>query len=291
VVICDHGICLPGTDHRAQVDAFVSIGRHLYRHGIPVPRILAHDTLAGVVAVQDLGNTHLADRVKQTPEPADIFQIYQKVLDRLILFSQTGADGFDPSWTCQTPSYSRSLILEKECRYFMDSFVQGYLGKQISFDALVNEFDFIAGQALAHGMEGLMHRDCQSRNIMIKDNEPFFIDFQSARLGPIQYDLASLLIDPYVTLPESVQTALLAYAMDRLNLTGADTRQRFVQSYDYCTLTRNLQILGAFAYLSRVKGKQKFETHIPAAVASLKRWGQTRAPDRLRRLKKLIMRL
>ncbi len=291
VVICDHGICLPGTDHRAQVDAFVSIGRHLYRHGIPVPRILAHDTLAGVVAVQDLGNTHLADRVKQTPEPADIFQIYQKVLDRLILFSQTGADGFDPSWTCQTPSYSRSLILEKECRYFMDSFVQGYLGKQISFDVLVNEFDFIAGQALAHGMEGLMHRDCQSRNIMIKDNEPFFIDFQSARLGPIQYDLASLLIDPYVTLPEPVQTALLAYAMDRLNLTGADTRQRFVQSYDYCTLTRNLQILGAFAYLSRVKGKQQFETHIPAAVASLKRWGQTRAPDRLRRLKKLIMRL
>jgi NDP-sugar pyrophosphorylase family protein/aminoglycoside/choline kinase family phosphotransferase len=291
VVICDHGICLPGTDHRAQVDAFVSIGHHLHRHGISVPRILAHDALAGVVAVQDLGNTHLADRVKQRPDPADIHHMYQKVIDRLILFSQKGADGFDLSWTCQTPYYSKSLILERECRYFMDSFIRGYLGKQISFDALENEFHFIAEHALAHGMEGLMHRDCQSRNIMIKNNEPFFIDFQAARLGPIQYDLASLLADPYVTLPESVQTALLAYAMDRLNLTGADTRQAFVQSHDYCTLTRNLQILGAFAYLSRIKGKPWFETYIPAAVVSLKRWSQTRAPDTLRRLKKLIMHL
>jgi NDP-sugar pyrophosphorylase family protein/aminoglycoside/choline kinase family phosphotransferase len=289
VIVCDHGICLPGSVARSQLDAFVNIGSHLHERAVPVPRILAHDALAGVVAIQDLGNTHLADRVKQMPEPADFLHIYQKVIDRLILFSQKGADGFDLSWTCQTPYYSKSLILEKECRYFMENFIQGYLGKQISFDALADEFDFIAGQALAHGMEGLMHRDCQSRNIMIEDNEPFFIDFQSARLGPIQYDLASLLVDPYVRLPESVQTALLAYAMDRLNLASAESRQRFVQSYDYCTLTRNLQILGAFAYLSRVKGKQGFEIHIPAAVASLKRWGQTRAPDTLCRLKKLMM--
>lgn len=290
-IICDHGICLPDSESRSQVDAFVRIGSHLHDRDVPVPRILAYDALAGVVAVQDLGNIHLADRVKQMSNPSDILQIYQKVIDRLILFSRTGADGFDLSWTCQTPYYSKSLILEKECRYFMDSFVQGYLGRQISFDALADEFDFIAGQALAYGMEGLMHRDCQSRNIMIKDNEPFFIDFQSARLGPIQYDLASLLVDPYVSLPESVQTALLAYATDRLDLASAESRQEFVQSYDYCTLTRNLQILGAFAYLSRIKGKKKFETHIPAAVASLKCWGQTRAPDTLRRLKKLMMHL
>ena len=290
-IICDHGICLPGSEARSQVNAFVKIGSHLHGRGVPVPRILAYDALAGVLAVQDLGNIHLADRVKQMSKPADILQIYQKVIDRLILFSQTGAGGFDLSWTCQTPYYSKSLILEKECRYFIDSFVRGYLDTQISFDALADEFDFIACQALAHGMEGLMHRDCQSRNIMIKENDPFFIDFQSARLGPIQYDLASLLVDPYVSLPESVQTDLLAYAMDRLDLVSTESRQRFVQSYNYCNLARNLQILGAFSYLSRVKGKQNFETHIPAAVASLKRWGQTRAPDTLRRLKKLMMRL
>ncbi|MFN2435758.1 MAG: sugar phosphate nucleotidyltransferase [Desulfotignum sp.] len=290
-IVCDHGICLPGTQTRSQMDAFVKIGNHLHDRGVCVPRILAHDALAGVVALQDLGNTHLADLVNRMSDPADIIEIYRKVIDRLIVFSRKGADGFDLSWTCQTPYYSTSLILEKECRYFMDSFIQGYLGKHFLFDALEDEFDFIADHALAYSMQGLMHRDCQSKNIMIKDGAPFFIDFQAARLGPIQYDLASLLVDPYVTLPESVQTNLLGYAMDRLDLTSADRRQQFIQCVDYCTLTRNLQILGAFAYLSRVKKKWWFETHIPAAVASLKRWGQTRAPDTLRRLKKLIMSL
>jgi len=290
-IVCDHGICRPGTHSRSQIDAFVKIGSHLHDRDVCVPRILAHDALAGVVAVQDLGNTHLADVVNQMTEPADIIHMYRKVIDRLIVFSKKGADGFDLSWTCQTPYYSKSLILEKECRYFMDSFIHTYLGKNILFDTLADEFHFIADHALAHGMEGLMHRDCQSKNIMIKDGTPFFIDFQAARLGPIQYDLASLLVDPYVMLPEPVQTDLLAYAMDRLHLTSSDSRHRFVQSVDYCTLTRNLQILGAFAYLSRVKKKWWFETHIPAAVASLKRWGQTRAPDTLRRLKKLIISL
>ncbi len=161
--------------------------------------------------------------------------------------------------------------------------------KNIDFDALEHEFELIADHALAGGMQGLMHRDCQSRNIMIHNNEPFFIDFQAARLGPLQYDLASLLIDPYVMLPRPVQTDLLAYAMDRLDMVSLDSRQRFVQSFDYCSLTRNLQILGAFAYLSQVKNKGWFETFIPPATASLKHWVRTRAPESLRRFTKLVM--
>ncbi len=291
VVVCDHGICLPDTDRRAQLDAFVAIGNHLYHQGICVPRILAHDALSGVVAVQDLGNTHLADRVKQMPDRSQITDLYQKVIDRLIRFSRKGAQGFDLSWTCQTPYYSRTLILENECRYFMDRFVHGYLGRHIDFHALEDEFHFIADQALTGAVEGLMHRDCQSKNIMIKNDTPFFIDFQSARIGPLQYDLASLLQDPYVDLPKSVQKNLLVYAMDRLNLISADRRQPFIQNFDYCFLTRNLQILGAFAYLSRVKGKSWFETYIPTAMASLKHWMHTKGTDDVRRLKKLVLSL
>ncbi len=291
-VVCDHGICLPGTDRRAQVDAFVAIGKHLYQNGIRVPRILAHDALSGVVAVQDLGNRHLADVVaQQMPDLSQITGMYEKVIDQLILFSRKGAHGFDRSWTCQTPYYSRSLILENECRYFVNRFVQGYLGKQIDFDALADDFHFIADQALTGGENGLMHRDCQSKNIMIKNGEPFFIDFQSARIGPLQYDLASLLLDPYVALPEHVQKNLLTYAMNRLNLISPDRRQQFELNFDYCSLTRNLQILGAFAYLSRVKGKLWFEAYIPTALASLKHWMRTQAPDAVRRLKKLVLSL
>jgi aminoglycoside/choline kinase family phosphotransferase/choline kinase len=293
VVVCDHGICLPETDRRAQVDAFVAIGNHLYQNGICVPQILAYDAFSGVVAVQDLGNLHLADVVAQISDLSQITGLYEKVIDRLILFSRKGAQGFDLSWTCQTPYYSRTLILENECRYFVDRFVQGYLGKNIDFDALADDFHFIADQALTGGENGLMHRDCQSKNIMIKNGAPFFIDFQAARIGPLQYDLASLLLDPYVALPKPVQKNLLVYAMDRLNLTSPERRQQFIQNFDYCSLTRNLQILGAFAYLSRVKGKSWFETYIPTAMTSLKHWMHFQAPepDAVRRLKKLVLSL
>lgn len=290
-VVCDHGICLPGTDRRAQLDAFVSIGNHLHSRNIPVPKILAHDALAGIVVLEDLGEIHLADWVNRTPDLAGIIRTYRKVIDRLVLFSQKGATGFDLSWTCQTPFYSKDLILEKECRYFLEAFVRNFMKKHVDFDAFLDDFSFIADHALSEGLEGLMHRDCQSKNIMIKNGTPFFIDFQSARLGPFQYDLASLLLDPYVTLPQQAWQDLLIHAMDRLNLNSRDSRQRFVRSFDFCCLTRNMQILGAFAHLSRVKKKPWFEAYIPAALASLKHLVQQMESASVRRLKKLILSL
>jgi NDP-sugar pyrophosphorylase family protein len=292
VVICDHGICLPGTDTRAQLDAFVHIGTHLFKQKVPVPAILSHDAFAGLVVLEDLGNIHLADLVQQAKDRSAVKQIYQQVIDLLVLFSKKGAYRFDPAWTCETPTYSRSLILEKECRYFMDAFVNGYLGKNLSFDDLSDTFNFVAQKALAGSFQGLMHRDCQSRNIMVKNNDFYFIDFQSARTGPFQYDLASLLIDPYVTLPGQLQKDLVSYAMDRLGLGSKTERHAFTQCFQFCCLTRNLQMLGAFAHLSRVKKKTEFEAYIPAAAASLKQLIQNMGPyPAMTGLKELIMRL
>ncbi len=292
VVICDHGICLPGSDTRAQLDAFVHIGSHLFKQKVPVPAILAHDAFAGQVLLEDLGDTHLADLVQQAKDRFTIKQIYQKVIDLLVLFSKKGADRFDPAWTCQTTTYSRSLILEKECRYFMDAFVNGYLKMNHSFNDVADAFSFVAQKALEGSFQGLMHRDCQSRNIMVRNDTFYFIDFQSARTGPFQYDLASLLIDPYVTLPRQVQKDLVSYAMDRLGLGSKTERHRFTQCFLFCCLTRNLQMLGAFAHLSRVKKKNEFEAYIPAAVATLKQLIQIMEPyPVMTGLKELIMRL
>ncbi|MCF8091636.1 MAG: phosphotransferase [Desulfotignum sp.] len=291
-VICDHGICLPGSDTRAQLEAFVHIGTHLFKQKVPVPAILSHDAFAGLVVLEDLGDTHLADLVQQAKDRSAIKQIYRQVIDLLILFSKKGADGFDPAWTCQTPTYSRSLILEKECQYFMDAFVNGYMGKHLSFDDVADAFSFVAQKALKGGLQGLMHRDCQSRNIMVKNNTFYFIDFQSARTGPVQYDLASLLIDPYVTLPMQVQKDLVSYAMDRQGLGSGTARHEFTQCFHFCCLTRNMQMLGAFAHLSRAKKKTGFEAYIPAAVASLKQLIQNMEPyPVMTSLKELIMRL
>ncbi len=282
IIFSDHGICLdqsplPGKasqmstqpSRTAQFNAYIAIGRHLSDHGIPVPDILDYDAVSGQVALTDLGSTHLADMV-DLHDMDKTRHLYQQVIDSLIHFSKVGIQGFDPAWTCQTPSYSKSLIMEMECRYFMDAFVKNYLGKPDIWDTLRPVFEHIADQALAHGYQGLMHRDCQSKNIMIHKGKIWFIDFQSARKGPIQYDLASLLIDPYVKLPQILQGQLLEYAMANLPLNTPVERQQFIQSYTYCCLTRNFQMLGAFGFLSQVKHKPQFETYIPYALAGLK---------------------
>ena len=106
---------------------------------------------------------------------------------------------------------------------------------------------------------------------MIDNGEVYFIDFQGGRQGPLQYDLASLLIDPYTQLPEAFQSDLLDYAIQIMEEQNPGCEENFRKGYHYCCLTRNLQVLGAFGYLSQTKGKKQFEAYIPAAVKSLHR--------------------
>jgi aminoglycoside/choline kinase family phosphotransferase/dTDP-glucose pyrophosphorylase len=270
LVLSDHGICLAQSENYSQLQAFVSIGTHLAAQKIAVPKVLGHDVLSGQVALEDLGDVHLASVVHQTQDPAILMALYKKVIDRLIEFSQTGRLNFDTRWTCQTTAYSKELILEKECAYFMTEFIQGYLGREDTFESYAHEFDVIADNALEHCVEGLMHRDMQSKNIMIHNDKIYFIDFQSARKGPLQYDLASLLIDPYVNLSKGIQEELVLYTMFRLKIESTAEQDKFKRCYHYCCVTRNLQFLGAFAFLSRIKGKKRFESYIPQAVRSLK---------------------
>jgi NDP-sugar pyrophosphorylase family protein/thiamine kinase-like enzyme len=268
-IIGDHGICLPGSESEKQLNAFIRIGAHLFSKGIPVPRILNYDKLSGMVIMDDLGDVHLASHIKTLQSSTELIKLYQSIIDQVIRFSSLGLEGFDTAWTCQTSTYSKELILEKECRYFMEAYINGYLNLKLSFANFEDEFIHIADQALMNGKMGLMHRDCQSKNIMLNKNRPFFIDFQAARIGPLQYDLASLLIDPYANLSKEIQNKLLEYTIEQLKLSTAKARD-FRISYRFCSLSRNLQILGAFSFLSQIRQKAWFEQYIPLAVRSLK---------------------
>ncbi len=288
LVISDHGICLDPSENLSQLKAFVNIGNHLSLKQIPVPKILGHDQLSGMVALEDLGDIHLAQVVNQSHDPVDIISLYKEIIVKLIEFSQKGIKGFNTDWTCQTPSYSKELILEKECSYFMTEFVQGYLNKKLDIEDFSDEFNYIADNALKYSFQGLMHRDMQSKNIMIKEKNIYFIDFQSARTGPLQYDLASLLIDPYVKLSENIKEELLTFTISKLGIDSNHKKKKFKESYKFCCLTRNLQFLGAFAFLSRVKGKKSFEFHIPNALDSLKANIQRMEMEYLPGLNKLV---
>ena len=286
-VICDHGICISQSEERLQLNAFINIGNHLFSKGIPLPSIINHDKLSGMVILDDLGDVHLETQIRHKNSTSETLKLYKEVIDRLIDFSIKGFQGFKKEWTCQTETYSKELIIEKECRYFMEAFIQNYKKLSVTFNEFSNEFDHISTQALKHGFIGLMHRDMQSRNIMIHNHQIYFIDYQSARTGPLQYDLASLLIDPYVNLNEQIKKDLLHYTMEKLKLT-IEKQQNFLDCYQYCCLTRNLQFLGAFSFLSQIKKKKKFEPYIPDAVKSLKRIISNLNTDKIPKLTKLI---
>jgi len=114
-----------------------------------------------------------------------------------------------------------------------------------------------------------MHRDMQSRNIMVYKDRCYVIDFQGARIGPLAYDLASLLIDPYAALPNEMTNDFYQHYVQQLSNAMEIDRGRFREAYEICQLTRNLQILGAFGHLARNKGKTQFEAYIPRALTTL----------------------
>jgi len=267
LVVADHGITpsQPGSE----VNAFVNIGNHLHRCGLPVPRIHAYDGFSGLVFLEDLGNHHLQQKVRQISSHRRIEVLYQRIIDTLLDLSTSAVAGFDPDWTCQSRAYDRALILEKECRYFVDAFLNGYLNLGIDYQDLAPEFDELAQSVLDCGVPGLIHRDLQSRNIMLDQGRHYFIDFQGARYGPVQYDLASLLIDPYARLDRGLQRRLLDYATDRAARHLSAPADTFVRGYQFAAVTRNLQMLGAFAFLTREKNKPGFERWIPAAADML----------------------
>ena len=270
-IIAAHGVhSTPMGDVATEFDAFVNIGSHLKHKGIPVPEIYFHERFSGLVFLQDLGNTHFQDVAASVKSAGEMKDLYHQAIDIMIGMSVNAVDGFDPAWTCQTPTYSRELIMERECRYFWNAFLKGHLSIDLDFEKYEGEFQDLSAMAVNNGINGLMHRDFQSRNIMVKNGRLYLIDFQGARIGPIQYDLASLIIDPYVNLPFDARDNLAIYALEKLKKYKKVDEGIFFRGLAACRVTRNLQALGAYGFLSGVKGKADFITYIPAAMKSLK---------------------
>lgn len=255
----------------AEARAAWLIGRHLHRAGVPVPEPLAHDEECGVILFEDLGDLRLHDSLcgRAAGDDAELLRIYGEVVRELARMQVLGGQGFQESWCWQTPRYDRELMLSRESGYFLEALCQGLLGLRPDTASLRREFEEIAGHAAAAPGQFFLHRDFQSRNLMLKDGRVRIIDFQGGRLGPLGYDLASLLIDPYAGLPQAVQDTLLAQYLRELARHTAYDPDRFRQEYFYLALQRNLQILGAFAFLGGRRGKPFFLPFIRPALLTL----------------------
>lgn len=245
------------TAERADNHSFIPAARGLAKCGVKVPSILAEAECGngcGVCLVQDLGTQDILS-LKGTPWTTRRKAYTQAIQTVHALHSCT------PDWELQ-PGFDAALY-RREQSYFAEHYLQAYCDKNaadfLQQPAMVDLADFLAEQPTSP-----VHRDFQSQNIMLYQDEAWLIDFQGMRTGRPEYDMASLLLDPYMELAPAEQAELLLY-WEQMRGCSIDP-----SLYAACALQRTMQALGAYANIGRNQHKEWYLNLIPAGVRALK---------------------
>jgi len=265
--------------------AYLNIGRHLRNKGLPLPEIYRFDLGKGWFIMEDFGDVNLQTACERVKERVPL---YAPVVEILFVQQTRGSEGFDTEWTCQTETYDREVMRRYEVEYFKEAFLGTYLGFRKGWPGLESSFLHLIEEASKAENRFFLHRDFQSRNIMITGEKIGILDWQGGRLGPLAYDLASLLIDPYTKLPALEKEEIYSTYLQLLRQKQPHRVASFEKSFPYLAVQRNLQILGAFSFLSRVRGKTYFEEYIPGAVKSLQHLLETVKEANLSGLRDLV---
>lgn len=247
------------------------IGNHLFNCHAPVPEIFAFEPDSGLLVCEDLGNIRLHDLVSEQGFSSQVVELYRDVVTALAHMQVKSRKDFDCSWCWDTPCYDQQLMLERESGYFIRALCQDLLELDVPDAEITRECRALAQLAGEADASFFLHRDFQSRNVMVHQGAVRFIDYQAGRLGPVGYDIASLLIDPYARLPQDLQDELLSLHYATLNGLFSLDRSQFFRQYLLLAIQRNLQILGAFAFLSHRRNKVFFRQYLDPSLASLQR--------------------
>lgn len=244
------------------------IGRHLYAKGCSVPQLFAWHEESGLLVFDDLGDRRLHSVIvpeNGTTDRVRVREQYVEVICKLVHMQIEGAVDFESDWCWDGDCYNKELMLERESGYFLSAFWHGLLQHNMP-EGILDECQYLAELAAKAPADYFLHRDFQSRNIMIADGVPKFIDFQGGRLGPLGYDLASLLIDPYTALDYAMQEELEDIYISEMSRYVKLDSSVFRKEFHALALQRNLQIIGAFSFLSQVRGKSFFASYLQPAL-------------------------
>jgi aminoglycoside/choline kinase family phosphotransferase len=264
-----------------EIERHLALQQHLTGCGIAVPQVYWFGIEERIMVQEDLGTVSLFELGKDGTFRDDI---YRKAIDELIRLQIDARDRAPVE--CR---YDREHV-RWEQEYFRDHFLIQYCGLSAKETTdLEGDFETLGAAVLKINapIDGyLMHRDYQSQNIYLKDNRIRLIDFQSARFGPLTYDLAALLRDAYVEIRPAQEKMLLMYYCDNIQHRGVDvTEDDFIKCYKITALQRGMQALGAFANLSINKNKPQFLRFIPRGLELLES-GLKHTP--FTRLKKVV---
>lgn len=249
------------------VQRYVKLQKHLRDRGIAVPKIHWVNEKAHLILIEDLGRDSLFCLFRKK---RSVDRLYRHAIEELVKFQLDGWKGapvrekYDHAHVKWEQEYFKKHFLTSLCKVSAKT----VRSLDTEFGSLADEFIRCAKP----WTNFLMHRDYQSQNIYVKAGAIRIIDFQSARIGPFTYDLASLLRDPYVGISRATEQKLIDYYLLRLKKRRINIKKReFMHLYHLSCLQRNMQALGAFVNLSLNKEKLHFKQYIPRGVALLRR--------------------
>jgi aminoglycoside/choline kinase family phosphotransferase len=254
-------------DGREENRHYVSIARFLAGLGIAVPEIYFHDEEEGLIWMEDLGERDLWSYRDEPWESRG--ELYGGALDELVKLHTLAHRSPTHAGLALQPEFDADLY-RWEQEYFIENCLRRHFGCETPLDRAPLT---ALAEMLGEQPRVLVHRDFQSQNIMIPprgDGRAFLIDFQGLRPGLGQYDLASLIYDPYVALSGEERASLVDGYISRTSEAGVRVTDEFSEILDLCAAQRLMQALGAYGFLGLVKGRAHFLEHIPRALAALR---------------------
>ena len=250
--------------------AFLTIDRHFASKGINVPKVVAEDGLCYLQ--EDLGSTVLYDALASGRTSGkcseDEVALLRKTVAALPKLQVEGARGLDWSVCYPQPSFDARMV-DFDLNYFKYDFLK-LSGLEFNEVKLQDDFDRLRADLLSEYSDTFLYRDFNARNVMLVDGEPWFIDFQGGRRGPVYYDVASFLWQARARYPESLREDLLQTYLEALRAYGPVDEAHFRSRLRLFILFRMLQVLGCYGYRGLWEGKKPFIDSIPPALEIVK---------------------
>ncbi len=252
-------------------DAFVGFTKHFRKAGLKVPEIFGYMRNENVYFQQDLGDVNLYTWLKRK-QSGELFdqetkQFYDRILDYLLLFQTRGIKDLDLELCYPHKSFDRQSMMW-DMNYFKYMLLK-LLAVPFNEQLLEQDFISLADYLLLPGQDYFLYRDFQTANIMVVENEPWFIDYQGGRKGAAQYDLASLLYDAKIHMqPGDRELFLKYYIEDFCSVTGEE-KDKFREYYNGFCMIRLMQALGAFGFRGLYENKPTFTDSIVPGVMLL----------------------
>lgn len=252
--------------------AFIHLANHFQRQGLNVPKVVAVSGDEMCYLQEDLGDTVLFDLIRGG-RTTGVFsheekELLHKAISLLADFQYLGARDLDFSICYPLPVFNHRSVMW-DLNYFKYSFLKT-TGMDFREDLLENDFEKMAGLLLKDPTDTFMYRDFQSRNVMLVDGNPYFIDFQGGRKGPVYYDVASFLWQAKANFPAELRDELITTYISSLRKFRPVDEVSFLQQLRQFVLFRTLQVLGAYGFRGYFEKKPHFIQSVPFALNNLR---------------------